>query len=96
MTPDDLEKAIHAGISKALQEQLPVAVSSAVEVSVNHKIDGLRKEIAPITEAYKKWISLRRISLVAFGVFLAIGGAIQSAQAGWAVLEGIRNHFVIK
>jgi hypothetical protein len=93
MTPEDLNKAINEAVAKGLQEHLLVAVSTAVNASVNGKIDGLRKELQPITDAYKTWLSFRRMGIVTFGIFLAIGGVIQAAQAVWGIVQG---HLVIK
>lgn len=93
MTPEEIRKAINEAVANGLQEHLPLAVSTAVTASVNGKIDGLRKELQPITDAYKTWLTMRRMSVVTFGIFLAIGGIIQAAQAVWGIVAG---HLVIK
>jgi hypothetical protein len=93
MNPEELNKAINEAVAKGLQEHLPVAVSTAVTASVNGKIDGLRKEIAPIVAAYNTWLTWQRMGAIAFGVFLALGGLIQAAQAVWGIVQG---HLVIK
>lgn len=93
MTPEDLDKTIHSAVAKALECQLPAAVSAAVTASVNGKIDALRKEFSPINEAWAKWLSWKRTVGVVFGIMLAIGGLISTVQALWAIVAG---HLVIK
>lgn len=85
MKPEDIEAYIHAGVTKALAEQLPLAVNTAVSASVNGKIDALRKEIAPIIQTYNTWLSYRRAALIFIGLIMAIGGFIQSAQELWSL-----------
>jgi hypothetical protein len=92
MTPDDIQKAIHDGIAKALAEQLPLAVATAVNASVNGKVQAMRNDLKPITDAYSNWLSWKRIALMSFGVVLAIGGFIQAAQALYGIVS---NLFVI-
>ena len=92
MTPADIEKAIHDGIAKALQQQLPLAVQSAVDTAVNGKVKALSAQMQPITEAWNKWLSWKRVAIVGVGMFLAFGSFIQSAQAIWGVVQSHRNH----
>ena len=87
MTPADIEKAIHDGISKALQSQLPLAVQSAVDVAVNGKVKALSAQMAPIADAYNKWLSWKRVAVVGVGMFIAIGSLISTAQELWGLLS---------
>src|SRR3954465_4924582 len=68
-------KAIHDGIARALQDQLAGAVSAAVKTNVNGKIDGLRKDIRPLLEAYitgsKRLIFWIGSAVIGLGAFIA-------------------------
>lgn len=95
MNPNDIdiEKAIHEGIAKALQDQLPLAVQSAVDVAVNGKVKALTAKISPIAEAYDKWLSWKRVAAVAVGMFIALGSLISTAQVLWSAASA---HLTLK
>jgi len=79
MTPDEIQKAIHDGIAAALGSQLQPAIDAAV----NGKVNALRTQMTPITDAFAKWASWKKGVLVLIGMFVAIGSFIQSAEAVW-------------
>lgn len=93
MDPAQLEKAIHDGIAAALEAQLPIAVQSAVDAAVNSKVKKLSDDMQPLVNAYGKWLTGRRMVIVAFGVLIALGSIIQSGQALWEIVQ---HYFVIR
>jgi beta-lactamase regulating signal transducer with metallopeptidase domain len=80
MNPEDIEKAIHDGIARALQEQLAPAVSAAVTISVNGKIDGLRRDVKPLLEAYATYTGSRRLIFWIGGAVIGIGSFMVALQ----------------
>lgn len=80
MDPADIEKAIHEGVARALQDQLAPAISAAVTISVNGKIDGLRKDVRPLLEAYATFTGSRRLIFWVGGTIIAIGSFIAALQ----------------
>jgi hypothetical protein len=93
MTPDDIEKAIHDSIAKALQSQLAPAVQTAVDAAVNGKVKALSAQMQPITEAWNKWLSWKRVAVVGVGMFIAMGSLISTAQQFWSFLS---PHITVK
>jgi hypothetical protein len=79
MTPEDIEKAIHDGISAALTQQLQPAIDKAV----NGKVKALSNQMTPITEAFDKWNSWKKGVIILLGMFVAVGSFIQSAETFW-------------
>jgi hypothetical protein len=92
MNPEDIQKCIHDGIAKALADQLPTAVSAAVNTAVNGKIIKLTNDVAPLVKVYNSYLSWKKGALIWIGILLAIGGFIQAAQAVYGVVS---NLFVI-
>jgi hypothetical protein len=93
MNPDDIEKAIHDGIARALQDQLAPAISSAVTISVNGKIDSLRKDVKPLLEAYATFTGSRRLIFWVGGAIIGIGSVIAALQQ---IYQLAFSHIVIK
>jgi hypothetical protein len=93
MNPEDIEKAIHDGIAKALQTQLPVAVQTAVDVAVNGKIKALDAKMTPIVDAWGKWTGAKRQALTVIGVLVALGSIITTAESIWAF---VASHVMVR
>jgi len=68
MNPDDIEKAIHAGVAKAVEQQLPCYLRSRSDKG-QWKIDGLRRDVKPSSKP-------TRPSPGAARLIFWIGGAI--------------------
>jgi hypothetical protein len=88
MNPDDIEKAIHDGIAKALEAQLPIAVQTAVDASVNGKIKALDAKMTPIVNAWGKWTGAKRQALTIIGIIIGIGSLMTTAETLWSFVTG--------
>ena len=93
MKPEDIEKAIHDGIAKALEQQLAPAIAAAVNTSVNGKIDGLRKAVNPLLEAYEAFTGSRRLIFWVGGAIIGIGSFMVAVQQIYQIAF---SHVVIK
>lgn len=105
MDQEQIEKAMHDGIAKALESQLAGAVQMAVDQAVNGKVKALSKQINdltneegtgkldPIVMAYGNWLTWRRTAAMGLGFMLAIGGLISTVQTIWGLLS---QHLVVK
>ena len=105
MDPKVLEEMMNTAVANALQVHLPAAVQTAVDKAVNGKVNKLTATLAsitndegtgkldPLTNAWNKWLSTRRIGMVAFGVIIALGGLITAAETTW---QFIAAHFAVK
>ena len=87
MTPDEIQKCIHEGIAKGLAEQLPVAVTNAVNFAVNGKITKLANDVAPLVNVYNSYLSWKKGALIWVGILLAIGGFVQAVQAIYSLIS---------
>jgi hypothetical protein len=93
MNAEDIEKAIHDGVAKALEQQLAPAISAAVTISVNGKIDGLRRDVRPLLEAYATFTGSRRLIFWIGGAIIGIGSFMVAVQQIYQIAF---SHVVIK
>jgi hypothetical protein len=93
MNPDDIEKAIHDGIAKALESQLAPAVAAAVTVTVNGKIDGLRRDIKPLLDAYTAYTGSKRLIFWVGSFIIGLGAFIAGVQQ---IYQAGASHIVLK
>jgi len=88
MNPDDIQQHINDAVVAALKQHLPAAINTAVDASVNGKINSLRHDMQPLIDAYHGWLSTKRLAVTMVGLFISIGGLIAAGQAFYAFLTG--------
>jgi molybdopterin biosynthesis enzyme MoaB len=69
------------------QKAVDEAVEKAIKTVVNGKIDGLRKDLQPLTDAFQSWNHLKAGFIMYGTAILALGGAVQAIQALWGLIS---------